>query len=226
MEMPGESAAVVMREKKREFLYGRTVVLMFSVSYPELMSPGIAAARINRQVRMQTEGFLHYAATVLYRQAVREYRDSRANGSPFLPYDAVMNYEVTLNQDCFFSFYRDRYEFTGGAHGNTLRLSDTWNLKTGGRLSLSELFMPGEDYGALLTEQFILQARENLSANPGIYFDDYENLIVKFFNPDQFYLTPDGLNVYFQQYDIAPYSTGIVVFTVGYGALGWRPSCK
>lgn len=226
MEMPGGSAVVVMREKKREFLYGRTAVLTFSVSYPELMSPGAAAGRINRRIRMQTEGFTRYASTVLYRQAVREYRDSKADGYPFRPYDAVMNYEVTLNQDCFFSFYRDRYEYTGGAHGNTLRLSDTWNLKTGGKLSLSELFMPGEDYGALLTEQIILQARENLSGNPGIYFDDYENLIVKFFNPDQFYLSPEGLNIYYQQYDIAPYSTGIVVFTVGYDMLGWRPSCK
>ena len=227
MEIQNGSAAVEMRERKREFTYGRTAVLTFSSSYPEIVSaPGAAAERINRRVRLQEEGFYRYASTVLYRQAVKEYRDSLENGFPFRPYDAVLNYEVTLNGNCYFSLYRDRYEYTGGAHGNTVRSSDTWSLKTGNRLALSDFFMPGENYRMILTEQILLQADENMRQNPGIYFEDYRALIVKFFHPESFYLTPEGLNIYYQQYEIAPYSTGIVVFTVGYETLGWRPSCR
>lgn len=227
MDLQSGGVSVAMRERKRNFTYGWTAVLTFSSSYPEIVSAtGTAARRINRRVRMQVEGFYRYASTELYRQAVKEYRDSLANGFPFRPYDAVLNYEVAFNADCFFSLYRDRYEYTGGAHGNTVRSSDTWSLKTGNRLALSDLFMPGENYRMILTEQILLQADENMRQNPGIYFEDYRALIVKFFNPESFFLTPEGLNIYYQQYEIAPYSTGIVVFTIGYGELGWRPSCR
>ena len=51
--------------------------------------------------------------------------------------------------------------------------------------------------------------------NP-IYFEDYCKLVLDSFNPEQFYLVPRGntydLVIYFQQYDIAPYSTGIPTF--------------
>ena len=225
MEWNGR-AEIIPREQKREFVFRRTAVLTASAQYPEAVSPGAAERRMNRRVRAQTEEFFRRASSVLYRQAVQEYRDSLKNGYPFRPYEAELNYETTQNADCFFSQYRDRYEYTGGAHGSTLRFSDTWNLKTGRRLALEDLFMPGENYRMLLTEQILRQAEANLEQNPGIYFDDYPSLIVKFFAPENFYLTPDGLSIYYQQYDIAPYSTGIVVFSIDYGVLGWRPSCR
>lgn len=64
-----------------------------------------------------------------------------------------------------------------------------------------------------------------MAENPGVYFDDYRKLIAQYFNEEQYYLTPQGVAIYYQQYEIAPYSTGIVVFTVPYDVLGWKPSC-
>lgn len=37
------------------------------------------------------------------------------------------------------------------------------------------------------------------------------------FNDDNFFTTPAGVTVFYQQYDIAPYASGIVEFTVPYG---------
>ncbi|MEM5769578.1 MAG: RsiV family protein, partial [Bacillota bacterium] len=37
---------------------------------------------------------------------------------------------------------------------------------------------------------------------------------VQTWNPCSFYMVPEGLAVYFQQYDIAPYVMGIPVFVI------------
>lgn len=125
----------------------------------------------------------------------------------------------------FLSVYIDKYEFTGGAHGSTVRSSDTWELSSGTNIPLYTFFKRGTDYERLLTEEIIKQAEYNMKQNPGIYFDDYKNLILKNFNQQNFYLTPQGLVIYYQQYDIAPYSTGIVEFTIPYKTIGWYPKC-
>ena len=43
-------------------------------------------------------------------------------------------------------------------------------------------------------------------------FDDYPELLRSTFQAGNFYLTPEGIVIYYQQYDIAPYSSGITEF--------------
>jgi hypothetical protein len=58
--------------------------------------------------------------------------------------------------------------------------------------------------------------KEQIEQDPSIYFEDYEKLISQTFNKNNFYCTPDGIIVYYQQYDIAPYSSGIREFLIKY----------
>ena len=48
------------------------------------------------------------------------------------------------------------------------------------------------------------------------YFKNHEQNVSISFSPDNFYLTPEGIVIYFQQYDLAPYSNGIIEFTIPY----------
>lgn len=228
MLFPNGGADIGIREITREFLSGATIVLTLSISYPQIRLPGgrpYVQNRINRSYRRQASEFNQYAETTLYRQAVQELLDSQQNGFPFRPYDAVMKYESTFNRDCHLSGYSDRYEYTGGAHGNTSRTSDTWNLQTGEPLPLSAFFPPGTDVKSIVLEQIQQQAKQNMQQQPGIYFENYPELIDQYFDPESYFLTPDGINIYYQQYEIAPYSTGIVVFTLPYGSLVLSPRC-
>lgn len=222
-----QSAVIAARGLKREFPYGNTVVLTMSVSFMEVRLPGspMAESRINRRIRMQTGCFYRRAALDLYRQAAAGYRDSVENGFPFHAYEAVLDYHTAYNRNCYLSAFRDQYEFTGGAHGNTVRSSDTWRLGTGRTVPLSCFFRDCTDYKSLLLEQILKQADNNMQQEP-VYFEDYRTLIPKYFDPKSYYLTPDGIAFYFQQYQIAPYSTGIVVFTLPYGMLDCPPSCS
>ncbi|MDD4546039.1 MAG: DUF3298 and DUF4163 domain-containing protein [Oscillospiraceae bacterium] len=226
MRNPNSSAIITMRETKQDFYFNRTTVLSLSISRPEviLVNNPRAQLLINRRYYTQANSFYRMASTTMYRQAVRFYRESIRNGFPFHPFEAVMNYDITFNKDCHLSSYYDRYQYTGGAHGSTIRASDTFSLKTGRRLPLSHFFRSGFNYRGFLLGQIIKQADLNMQSQP-IYFENYRELIVQYFNPASYFLSPEGINIYYQQYEIAPYASGIIVFTIPYGGAFRNPSC-
>ncbi|MCE5235347.1 MAG: DUF3298 and DUF4163 domain-containing protein [Clostridiaceae bacterium] len=221
-------ASIVMRKIERSFAYDGTPMLALSIRYPTVTLPRNPSAQksIDGQIQAQVNAFYHYAADDLYRQAVAAYKDAQENGFPFHRYDAILQYTITYNQRCHLSLYRDQYEYTGGAHGNTVRASDTWSLETGRNLPLYSFFPAGRDYRAFLISQIIKQADVRMQQEPGIFFENYRALIVQYFNGEHYYLTPAGLVIYYQQYEIAPYVTGIVPFTIPYATLNWQPSCR
>lgn len=220
-------ATVNMGETNCKFKHDNVEMLTLTIKYPiiNIHDTPHVEKEINNQIRMQVDEYIIYATNILYAQAVNTYMDSLENNFPFHAYEAYMEYTITYNDNCFLSLYTDIYEFTGGAHGNTTRISNTWDLCSGENIYLYYFFDPYTDYIHLITQEIIAQAGENLKENPGIYFDNYKDLIIKNFNPDSFYMSPSGITIYYQQADIAPYSTGIVEFTIPYTKIGWFPSC-
>ena len=221
------SATIIPQEQKQDFTYENTLMLSLENHYIKVRLPegGPTETAINSRIQMQVEDLNRYASTTLYENAVETYLYTQQEGFPFNPYGAGLYYKVTYNQDCYLSMYRDQYEYTGGAHPNTLRYSDTWNLRLGSVVPLSSFFPPGFNYQQFLTALIIRQADKVMAQEP-IYFEDYRKLIVERFNPQSYYLSPCGLVIYYQQYDIAPYATGIVEFTIPYSVLKRPPSCS
>ena len=222
-----EDRCIVMCRFAKSFSKDGTEVLTLKIEYPKVDFPDFRRAEsiVNRCIRAQIDRFYHYASTVLYRQAVFAYQNQQADGAPFHPYDAVMKYEVTCAKNCFFSVYRDCYEFTGGAHGNTVRRSDTWNLATGKNVPLGCFFRPGVNYRRTLFEEVLRQAKENMEKCPDLYFEDYQELIRRYFSLCHYYLTPDGPVIYYQLYEIAPYAAGFVTFSIPKDLLDCPPKC-
>ncbi len=227
MSKPRCFATINMREINCTLKYDNIEILTLNIKYPiiNISYNPRAEENINNQISMQVNEYIEYASDTLYNHAINTYTDSLKNNFPFHSYEAYMVYTITYNDNCFLSLYTDKYEYTGGAHGNTIRTSNTWELCTGQNIYLYCFFKPYTDYTHMLIQEIIAQAEENLKENPFIYFDDYKNLIIKNFNPHSFYMSPDGITIYYQQYDIAPYSTGIVEFTIPYTKIGWFPSC-
>jgi len=125
-------------------------------------------------------------------------------------YEVYRNFAVTLNAYNINSLYIDEYTFTGGAHGSTIRTSQNWNLIYGSMFQLYTMF-PNNPYFMIDILKII---NEEIAKNPEIYFENTCNLVLDTFNPTSFYLTPYGIVIYFMQYDIAPYSTGIPTFII------------
>lgn len=220
-------AIIDIQEINRTFKYNNTEMLKLTIKYPiiNIYNRPFAERKINNNIEMQVQEYFRYATNTLYNEAVNSYMESLKNDYPFHGFEAYMEYKITYNDNCFLSLYADKYEFRGGAHGYTTRKSDTYELCTGEYIYLYCFFKPYTDYELFITQEIIIQAENNLIDNPGIYFEDYKNLIAENFNPNNFYMSPDGITFYYLQYEIAPYSTGIVEFTIPYKTIGWYPSC-
>jgi hypothetical protein len=222
------NANIINREINKEYKYSSTVMLALNITYPEIQLKHRSAIQnnINNKYRFEVNKFYRYVTNSLFNDAVIEYKDSLKHNFPFRPFDAVMKYTVTMNEHCRLSTFYDQYVFTGGAHGNTIRFSDNWDLQTGHRIEMKALFKRGENYRELVLTQILQLADIEMKEDPFIYFENYKSLIVKYFNPNNFYLNPDTLSVYYQQYEIGPYVSGIIVFNIPYESLGLaKPGC-
>ncbi|MDR2046423.1 MAG: DUF3298 and DUF4163 domain-containing protein [Clostridiales bacterium] len=140
--------------------------------------------------------------------------NNRANASD----ERGISYKVTYEQNGVLSFYRDEYVYKDGdAHGLTTRTSKTVDLNDCKTLTLDDFFKTRKERGALL-DAITRQAEQNAKSNSVVYFENYKRLIKEKFKPDNFYLSGDKVVIYYQQYDIAPYSSGIIEFSVPYKA--------
>lgn len=197
-----------------EMKYEGVTVLNYRIEYPEFAAINykLGIKVVNQYYKDKALALQNSFRTKLYQMAVAQYLDDIKNGFPVRVFEALQTFEVTYNQSCIISLYFDNYQYTGGAHGLTNRTSQTWNLKTRKMIKLRELYRCSGNYKSYIKNKIIAQIKEN----PDIYFENYEELVEQTFNENNYYCTPQGVVVYFQQYDIAPYSSGIREFLLPY----------
>ena len=205
---------IINRILQKEMKYENNVVLKYHIEYPEIVMDwqqnrnGIKKFNdYNLQMALQTQ---QKAENELYKEAIELYKYNKENGYPQMMYELYREYQITLNQENAVSMYIDEYIFSGGAHGTTTRTSQTWNLMLGKMVELYELY-PNEPYFLL---DILRKINREISENIEIYFADPYPLVVEYFNPESYYIDNGKVVIYFQQYDIAPYSSGIIEFTL------------
>lgn len=206
------------RELKNELKYKDTVILTYKIQYPEIVSSncefGIDAFnKFNKNKALKLE---EYVNTTLYKEAKNLYDYNTQNGYPIMVYEVILQYNITYNENCIISLYYDKYEFTGGAHGNTIRTSQNWDLQKGFQIPLSYFYQNNPYYIIDILKNINNQIKEQIQSGDNQYFDNYCELVLETFNLESYYLTPNAIAIYFQQYDIAPYSSGIPVFYLMY----------
>lgn len=137
------------------------------------------------------------------------YQETQSTGDHFWQYEVASDYTVHYNQNGILSITTDNYQFTGGAHGGTERLPFNYDLNTGELMSLKDIFSPGFDYQSIIDAE----VKSQIAKQPEIYFEDSEGF--KGIGSDRpYYLMPGYVVVYFAQYEIAPYSTGMPEFKI------------
>lgn len=201
--------------------YEGVPLLTYRIEYPEFHSAFFQTSLrlVNRFYRDRAIKYQSRCETQLFKLAVEQYRGDLQNDYPVRMFEAILSYVITLNDACVVSLYTDRYEFAGGAHGVTARDSQTWNLERGALLKLRQLI-----FCSISVRAFILRfVRSQIKKAPEGYFEDYSELVPETFREDRFYCTEQGIVVYFQQYEIAPYSGGIREFLLPYSNCVLKP---
>lgn len=226
MRVENSDIDILHKTDEKVFSFAGEEVLKMNIDNFRVRSPDrLFDVMVNKALEKQQHEFLRNVYLNLYPSAVKDFKNSKINNFFFAPYEAFLAYTVSMNQNCVLSFYYDDYTFTGGAHGTTTRKSQTYSYKTRRKLSLLDFFKSKAHARSVVINEMVRQARVNLQDNPGIYFDNYEMLIRKNFNPENFFLTPQGIVIYYNQYEIAPYSTGIVEFLIPYSMTDYPPVC-
>lgn len=207
---------IINKSLKGNLKYKNTIILTYQINYPEIIVPSSnhCSDSFNNFNLLKAIKLENYCKNELFLEAKNTFDYNAANGYPVRVYEVVLNYEITYNSANIVSLYSDEYKFTGGAHGNTIRKSQNWDLILCKFIPLS-YFFPNDPYYIInILKQINSQISILLKDDPNIYFSNYCELTLDTFNLNQYYITSTGLVVFFQQYDIAPYSTGIPSFNI------------
>ena len=194
--------------------FNGVTLLTYKIQYPEFSSSRFQGClqKVNGFYRSKALEYKRYCENELFNAAVEQYKFGMKNGFPIRVFEVLQTYEVTYALGCVVSLYIDRYEYAGGAHGNTARRSQSWQLQSCQLLTLTQLVRCPPDFRSFILSEVEAQIKEE----PDIYFENYKKMAVESFNKNSFYCTPSGIVVYYQQYDIAPYSGGIREFLIPY----------
>lgn len=208
--------------------YSKVLLVHYKIEYPQFFSETYQKnlVNINRYYKNKALEIQKYAVTTMFNAAIEQYQYSLGHDYVPRPFELTNIYQVTYNMNCTISLYFDRYEYLGGAHGITVKDSDTWDIQRGKRQSLGDFFE--EDDYLNYVKTFILQEidfqKDNQNYN---YFFDYEKHIYDYERIDNFYLIPNGIIIYFQIYDITPYAAGMPEFFIPFDSENVEtPSCE
>ena len=141
--------------------------------------------------------------------SVKSEHESDLYNVPFRQFQIFSTYKVALNKENILSIPVEQYQDTGGAHGLTTKISYNFDLNTGTTLKLKDLFKNNYNYKEAINNEI----KKQISEKSALYFDDGKSFKGIKENQD-FYITEDGIVVYFQLYEIAPYSSGIREFKI------------
>jgi len=204
---------------QNDLYYKRNLLLSYKIEYPQLFSDKFQKNlnKINEFYKTKALELERECYEISFKIAIEQYEYSIRNDFPIRKFEIILNYEITFNQDCVVSLYFDKYQYMGGAHGSTIRVSDTWNIQSGNRIMLYNMFTPTVKYIEYILLRINRQIEIQLNTDENfMYFDNYDRKVFMSFDINNFYLTKYGVVIYFQQYDIAPYASGIPEFMIPY----------
>ena len=131
-----------------------------------------------------------------------------------------IDYEFTLNTEVHYGNNKDiighfinYYQYTGGAHGGTFITCRNYRLEDGSVVTLDNYFKPGYEKVLLpILERKLLEYAECSSRDELDEHGYFSN--EPMFVSDNFEIRQDTIDFIYNQYDIAPYSTGITTLSV------------
>ncbi len=174
-----------------------------------------AAERINASL---AELYVKFRADAEYTQRVAE--DQTEGELVELSYRCTPS--VTRCDTRALSIVFDVSQDVGGLHADFTRISRSYNADSGELLSLADIAKNEEQLKTFIKNYVIgLAAGDEYKENgESILFDDFETTIGELVDAgSNWYLNDTGLVVYANPYDIAPYSSGVLLFEIPYSAL-------
>ncbi len=136
------------------------------------------------------------------------------------PYLCQISYVPTRIDAGVLSLYGNYATYSGSVHPESADVSVNYDLVTGDVIKLDSLFT------AESTDMLVAEVTQVLNAQKEekFLFDDFDDTVKDRFNrglshENSWYFSNTGLCFYFSAYDIAPYSSGVIVAEIPYEKL-------
>lgn len=188
----------------------------------EVPEPVPAEDRVSRRIRrfyqLQCRSFLRYCERCLLPQAAAEYRLALEASRPLPAFRAELRYRVTYNEGGLWSVCTQVRESLGPGPALLTRRGDTWDLAAGYPVPLRDFFPAGTAWKKRLLTHAAEEIQRRERAGAGRWREDWRRELRRRFNPQNYYLTEEGLAYFWPMYAIAPPAEGVPVFLLPYGA--------
>ena len=224
--MARESLAELRTEPfaaEREWTVEGIPVLTASVAVPRpVPSEDRVSRRIRRYYQLQCRAYLRYCERWLLPQARAACQTALETSAPIPCLRAELQYRVTYNQGGLWSLYTQSRETAVSGPALLTRRGDTWDLNGGYPVELSAFFPPRGGWKKQLLALAAAEIERQERAGVSRYHEGWRRALRRQFNPQNYYLTAEGLVFFFPMYAIAPAAEGIPAFTLPYGTESLR----
>lgn len=155
-------------------------------------------------------------------ESLKAAAQSAYNGnSNFTPYQFSLNYTPTRIDTSVLSLFGSSVRYSGGSHPEHSCVAANYNIISGDPLTLGSIIKHQDsvdDLAKLLIKQLNVQKEEKFLR------DGFEEDIMLRFSQDisfdsDWYFSKKGLCFYFAPYEIAPYSSGVIIAEIPYEEL-------
>ncbi len=136
------------------------------------------------------------------------------------------DFDVIQSNSSYISFILTYQAYTGGAHGYQIKKSYNYDIKNEKEVSLADVFYNDSDFlnriskvsrKELMEKYAVINPEEAEGSDPSAieaYIENMKEFINEGTKPEEknfqvFTFTPDGIKIYFAQYQVGPYSIGM-----------------
>ncbi len=213
---------VVLQEDSKEYVCENGKVAMTSLIQYDVLKDGAinsaAIPAINARIAEEAAR-LRAEADEMSKPAV----SAEENGELARAYFANYTISAVFLTDAYVVFTEEGEIYSGGMHPQDSLSAFNFSAQDGAELTLDDLFV--QDAGVYLprlrtevTRQ--IETKRLAGEEDGsLFYENYADALVLTTFEKRWYLTADGLCLVFAPYEIAPYTAGVLTFTVPYDAI-------
>jgi hypothetical protein len=185
-----------------------------SISYPRAIEGTKLSRTINSTIEEEIIGLLTFADS-LEVSNLKEAIDSFTLGYSELkdvypdetvPWEARINADISFENKRILSIKLDSYLFTGGAHGYTSTRFLNFDIEKGIVIDTQELFEDLLSFRSYAETKF--REQEEIPQEASINSTGFMFELDSFYLPENIGLTPKGILLLYNQYEVASYADG------------------
>ena len=185
---------------------------VFSFPTPKIPLPVGAPRRVAAYYRRLEQMWQTRWEKTVYQRACAAAQEARAGSRPFNPWSARLT-AAAVERDGLLGVRWEAEEQLGGRKAVLCR-GEVWRLPRGTPITLKEFFPAGCPWKQQVLRQVEDQIRQRISSGAFSFWQDWPQRLVRSFDPDSFFWTEEGLQVFFPLCSIAPWLEGIPVFPI------------